>query len=200
MGPYQRLGRGTPIPVPTEKDRKHWLGMGRIRLWEAVALSFDVEPRGLCSPDLCHQIEFVSVAKPNIDQYRIRLELAESHVDDGIKGAEVIVTEGGCRCQSRVRLDEFGAWAADAGADIDLPSWFPVAVRSKREAIDPRQRKTYLKIIAVLAAEAKVGLDQPYGSAPAIVSAAKTLGLSLEDKTVAKVLAEAADVVKAKGT
>lgn len=97
--------------------------------------------------------------------------------------------------QSVVRLPDYAAWFERIG--FVLPDEFPGrSTPSGQPQLDPRKRKTYLKVIAALASAAKVDVDRPYAEAPSIVVGAKELGLTTTDNTVAEVLSEVAALIK----
>src|SRR3569623_1541593 len=110
-----------------ESKRANWLRKGRLPLWQAVALSFGVDPDVLQFPQRdFHRISFVNGRGEGLDDFRLRLDEAESHLGDALPVAEEVKSEiAGVahRCASTVRLAEFGARLRVIG--IEAPAWFP---------------------------------------------------------------------------
>jgi hypothetical protein len=126
------------------------------------------------------------------DRINERFWLAENHAPDSL-----VITEPDKFhiTQSVVRFPDYAEWSDRMG--FPLPDAFPgrSSLRSQGQ-LDPRQRKTYLKIIAALAPDAEVDLEHPHASAPAISAKVKELGLSIVDNTVARALEEVAALIK----
>jgi hypothetical protein len=100
--------------------------MEQIRLWQAVLLSLDIDPRP--DPDLgftgegaigIFEIALGSIQARNRHRLRDRLAIAESSAEAG--GLKVMAT--GRRFEGTLTLADFGRWATDKG--LQLPKEFP---------------------------------------------------------------------------
>lgn len=115
--------------------------------------------------------------------------------DSAVKVADLPTRHG------HIKTADFAVWAESSG--YKLPPHFPRSKQRTEETGVPqttskplhtKERTTLLKIIGVLATEAKLP-DEPYKAAKSIVTAAATLDVSISENSVAAALKAARGLV-----
>jgi hypothetical protein len=163
-------------------DWEHWLAVGGYDAEELALLSLDLDPRshgvfdeGLVG--LMNTLQQINV--PNRHRIRDRLRVIQGRIGD-----------------RAIRLAPFLALARELAWEVPPNlQWAAIEERSD-QGMSTKERKSLLKIIVALAAEAGVAMDTPSASAVVIVNKAKALGHSITEGTVEKFLKEARDLSK----
>ena len=104
-------------------DWNEWSLMPRVELWQAVALSMDLEPHDLHRDVHTPLLGFGSFFKPNSfpssaveREFEKRLRILEANLEDSAKFPDAVINRELRR--SIVELPEFSAWAASVGWEI----------------------------------------------------------------------------------
>lgn len=187
--PTAEQSRQWPAP-----DWETWRYVPKAELWEAVALSCDVDPEAL---------KYVGVFDPELLgfdhplEFKRRLKIARASIGKG--GTLGVVDMAPSDYCHKIRLDEFSGWANSHG--WELPGMFPRARQQSKEQSDQplstRRRRTLLIIIAAFCKHA--GIDPgARGAAQRIKKMTQSLGAPIDDETIAKALAEIPDALESR--
>jgi hypothetical protein len=206
-----------PPGKPPSADWDTWSHVDQCPLWQAVVLSLGFEPTYFVPiPDgqgglwiLPHRGQQLPIDDalrliPQDDTRAIlrRLRIALSQPSTVIRSTDHFLAPR--NFESTISLPAFGAWAV--GIWPDLPAEFPKPPRvdtgpvtekhdpAESKPLHPKERTTLLKIIGVLAMEAKLP-DEPYKAAKSIVAAAIALDVSISENSVAAALKAARGLV-----
>ena len=165
-----------------------WSSMPTARIGEAVALSLGCHPGESLPPSPAH---FPA-------EYRKRLRIAEAHLNAGTALKSATSRNG--RYGALVDLREFGSWVLSMG--WDLPDEFPHSATQTAtpddRSLGTRERNTLLTIIATLAKEAGIALDQTSKTAESIANAAEMQGLTIARRTIEEKLKLIPDAIAAR--
>lgn len=179
-----------------------WQHVPDARLWEAVALSLNRDPRSInVHPQSWMGNDLIfEESRPFTD----RLLIAERNLTasgSGLRARSLVV---GTRCQCSVSLAEFAAWALSlpwdippemermaASASMSVPGDVPVT----ESPVTARERNTLLTIIAALCEYS--GIDPTErGAASQIAKMTEKLGATVTDDTIRKALGKIADALE----
>jgi hypothetical protein len=206
----------------SKSDRKadrvpHW-GVWRhtptCQLWEAVALSLNIEPRQVRASDWFQQGQEFRYREGREFDDRLVIATRQAGEPGGLGGvamsADAVATPY-LRSESRVDLATFAQWAAGLGWEM------PAELRAMAERTDAEMRDSttedvgsgaddaadgelsakganhLLKIIYVLSEMAGLGDSRDFQAGVAIQSRAADLGLSISDKSAAAKIKESRD-------
>ena len=104
-------------------DWNEWSLMPRVELWQAVALSMDLEPHDLHRDVHTPLLGFGSFFKPNSfpssiieREFEKRLRILEANIEDSAKFPDAVIN-GELR-RSIVELPEFSVWAVSVGWEM----------------------------------------------------------------------------------
>jgi len=104
-------------------DWSEWSLMSKVELWQAVALSMDLEPHDLHRDVHTPLLGFGSFFVPNSfpssaieREFEKRLRILEANIEDSAKFPDAVIN-GELR-RSIVELPEFSAWAASVGWEM----------------------------------------------------------------------------------
>jgi hypothetical protein len=177
------------FPAPSIRpDWRHWLQMAYVHLAEAVALSFDIEPKT------------INVNTHDGPGYQSRKEIADSHWvagtlphARGYQGEEV----GGPH--RYVHLSEFARWFVDLDPPMrpPLPPQFPQAAKAPEpkadETTQPEKAPTNAKPIPPkpATADAEVGTELGKGARESLLT---ILAIAMGDEKLAKPASEAGKI------
>lgn len=183
-------------------DWQVWQHVPAARLWEAVALSLNRDPRSInVHPQSWMADRFIfEESKPFTD----RLMIAERNLTAsgaGLRARSLVI---GAPSQCSVSLAEFAAWALSLPWDIP-PELERIAashsmsvsddVAVTESPITTRERNTLLTIIAALCDYS--GIDPAgKGTANQIAKMTETLGATVTDDTIRKALAKIPDALE----
>ncbi|WP_320534802.1 hypothetical protein [Robbsia andropogonis] len=168
-----------------------WSHIPRVKLWEAVALSLDIEPSVITrEKDGWMASKVVYAEGPDFDD---RMLIAERNLDHAIKLKSIVM---GNPQECEVDTSQFAEWAASINWDIPealrakipTPIEEPVATPSTtyEKPLSTRERNNYLLIIAALAKGAKIDVTvEPYTAANKIIALGEQIGFQLKQETVA---------------
>jgi hypothetical protein len=118
--------------VPADWD--HWRHKKRCALWEAAALTLDVDPRAFHARDMGVS-SWAVIPRTGVRQagdprkLGERIEIALSNLGDGIE--DMTPFSDGHRFRTEVRLPDFGSWAEKIWPDLpkDFPRSTPTGTR-----------------------------------------------------------------------
>lgn len=186
-------------------DWNVWSHVPNPRLWEAVVLSLNIDPRQV------RHTKDQWMASPGADrmfdespELSDRMLVARSNVSSEGPLHPISISMGQ-PLECKVSLSEFGAWAETL--DWQLPNAFP---RSRGKQPSPhrddaerplmtKERNTLLAIIGVLANMAGLDIKKASKTGEIIESEAAKLGLSLSRRSAMDHLSRVPDAMATKG-
>ncbi len=173
-----------------------WSNIPDVKLWEAVALSLNLDPR-------CVKVNRNSwmVGTSVIDEspeFSARLLVAERNLTSQKLRPRAFIISQPRQCD--VSLHEFSVWAISVGWNLP-PELMEIAERTDvpkaqeslavEKSLGTKERNTIARIIAALAAIADLDLSQPHKAAQVIENQTQTLGIRVSNDTIVKWLKEA---------
>lgn len=178
-------------------DWEVWQHIPEAKLWEAVALSLNLDPRRIKINR--HSWMASDLIFEERKEFSDRLLVAQRNLTSGNLMARHYNSASPNVCS--VSLGEFSVWALSIG--WTLP---PVLTKigesvgankvqqppPTEKPLGTRERNTIARIIAALTSMAKVDLSEPHKAAGAIEAETARLGIQVSDDTIAKWLNEAA--------
>ncbi len=181
-------------------DWQVWQHIPEAKLWEAVALSQNVEPRSIKINPHSWMGSRLIFEEPK--QFTDRLLVAERNLTSGQLRALSIIM--GRPTQCTISLSQFATWALSIGWDIppELARMAKTESTSCTEEasvvekpLTTRERNNVARVIAALTQAAKIDLSDPYKAAKAIEALTEQLDARVSDDTIVKWLKEAAAVL-----
>lgn len=167
------------VPQLDKPDWSEWSSVKQAKLWEAVALAINIEPRSFYSfgerkLDLIynrtHPSSFTKLLKLALGNISVGGVLRPSSIDfESPEGLE----------ESEIKLSNFVKWAKSL--KLELPSDFPGVTRivlkpNLEIRLDQGERSSLLALIAILADQAKIDISQPSKAANLIEGLTTSIG------------------------
>ena len=122
--------------IEAKADWSHWKQMSKVYMWQAVCLSFDIEPNlGLCVVKESLHVkgedlnQYVERFKNTYKKLNHRLEIAISNKNDLDTGMGYL-NSGLCHGSDQVHLNVFGDWASRQ--EYDIPGDFPTTATARK--------------------------------------------------------------------
>lgn len=188
----------------------NWSHRVSVRLWEAVALSLNIDPDYLLA-DVRGGEEPKRFSGESLRRASLREYLPQEFLDRLVKASEALICgtlkytnmdEAPDRqWNSTVMVVEFTRFCGIYSWDIpeDMKARLvrnPNTELGGEDEIHTKERNSYLLIIAGLTKLSQLDLTHPSAAAESVVSAVKQLGARISARNVAEKLKEAAEVAR----
>ena len=183
---------------------RKWRHVPNVKLWEAVALSLDIEPKFVKHGP--HGWVGGSHVFSESELFKDRIFIATRNLSvNGPLEPTAIVVAHPEACE--VSLVKFSAWARSI--DWEIPSELAEGISLKTEfkqnnpepiekPLLTRERNTLLTIVAALAEIAGIDINIPHSAAEAIAHQTQQMGCPISQKTIANKLKEIPDALETK--
>lgn len=182
-------------------DWDTWLQIPKCELWEAVALSCDLEPdrlrlNGDFYPDFAYT--------PHSSEFKKRLKITCANLDE-LHDAFDCPIYVSTPYSMKVSVAGFGRWAESRGWTLpkEFPRKQPVVTDTDSEAAEVREelptkrRNSYLLLVAALLKHA--GIDPvSKGIAAAVNRLLEANGIPMDEKTIRSILAEIPEALESR--
>jgi hypothetical protein len=172
--PYDPL-----LPKLDKPDWNAWSSVKQAKLWEAVALAVDIDPRNLYFfGERKLDTVFNRNHPPSFDKL-LKLALGNISVGGVLKPPSLDLESSEGLEESEIKLSNFVKWAKSI--NLELPSDFPglkrVVLKPNLEIrLDEGERSSLLALIAILADQAKINISQPSKAASLIEGLTTSIG------------------------
>jgi hypothetical protein len=176
------------LPRYEKPDWSYWETVAGIKLWEAVALAVNIDPRSFYSFGERQLDKFFNRNQPPSFTKLLALALANVAVGGVLKPPSLDLESPEGFEESEVKIARFIKWAKSL--NLELPANFPgttrVALATNVEIqLDGSERSSLLALIAILADQAKIDISQPSKAASLIQSLVEHMGARISAGAIA---------------
>lgn len=180
----------------TNADTKYWSQFLSLPLWQLVLLSLDIEPRRLIESRV-YNGEYSGW--PNIEKkyaYDERLNIALNHIQCGSLKSDRSYPLYPNFSRRQVQISKFVSWSQSSIINWEIPKWLKGLELKAEQPEAPKKlnmkgENFSDKLLAIVLTMDPLDYSQPYVAAKIIEAQGKTLGITLNEKTIAEKIKKA---------